>query len=101
MEPCCLARPRHKFSCKRLLQKQQLEGSDGSCRDARGWDVSRNLGEGRVGRVEGLELLQEEGRFMTPSGIPVARLQVRLDGCLPTLLHSGSRAAISNTFIYF
>jgi hypothetical protein len=32
-EPCCLVGPRHKFSCKRLLQKQQREGLEGSSGD--------------------------------------------------------------------
>ena len=39
---------------------------------------------------------------MTPSGTPVARLQVRLDGCLPALLYSSFRAAVlEHLYIFF
>lgn len=94
VEPCCLVGPRHKFSCKRLLQEQQRLRSVG-----RGGSMNQGkVGWGGEGEGERVELrvwsLPERGRFMTPSGILVARLQVRLDGYLPTLPTPTSGAAI-------
>lgn len=57
-EPCCLVGPRHKFSCKRLLQKQQRRRGLGGWRGRVGMRWIQEPGEGWVGGVEDLELLQ-------------------------------------------
>lgn len=97
VEPCCLVGPRHKFSCKRLVQKQQRLRSVGV-----GWiHEPREVGGGGDERVElRVWSLQEWGRFMTPAGILVARLQVRLDGYVTysNFLCSHSRTPLSHSF---